>query len=499
MDNIKSKDIKTSMKNYFPFPEFRKYQEKVLDAIESAFQQKKIVILEAPTGAGKSSLAIAVAKYFGDAYINTSQKILQDQYVKDFNLVQMKGKSNYQCKVKPVPANLMKCKGCNTFCDYKIALKKALEVNITILNYHVALMQPKFRENLRELLICDECHNIEQIFMGMVEFSIKPKTLARMGVTIEKPATDDIEKLKEWIQDDLLSEIDDLLDQLEFAPQTQDNIKLEDKLNNLKTRIELFLESFDDTPWTYCENDNIFKPIYVKYFTRKLFNLSNDKILLMSATVLDIDSFCESIGLEPQNVAYIQVPSTFPTENRQINLEHCNVSLKYTNIETGLRDLTKQVKLILAKHPNEKGMIHTTNYKIAEHIYNSIEDDRLFYVAPGDREAALLKHVQSNYPSVLISPSMTEGVDLKDDLARFQIICKIPYPFLGDKQISERKKIDPSWYAWRTCLAIVQSYGRAIRSETDYAITYVIDNSFRWFIKQNIKRLPDWFLKAIKY
>ena len=30
---------------------------------------------------------------------------------------------------------------------------------------------------------------------------------------------------------------------------------------------------------------------------------------------------------------------------------------------------------------------------------------------------------------------MAEGVDLKGDSSRFQIICKIPYPYLGDKLV----------------------------------------------------------------
>ena len=35
---------------------------------------------------------------------------------------------------------------------------------------------------------------------------------------------------------------------------------------------------------------------------------------------------------------------------------------------------------------------------------------------------------------------MQEGVDLKGDCSRFQVICKIPYPYLGDKWVKARMK-----------------------------------------------------------
>ena len=41
---------------------------------------------------------------------------------------------------------------------------------------------------------------------------------------------------------------------------------------------------------------------------------------------------------------------------------------------------------------------------------------------------------------------MAEGIDLKDDLSRFQIITKVPYPNLGDERIKIRCNKDYIWY-----------------------------------------------------
>jgi len=53
-------------------------------------------------------------------------------------------------------------------------------------------------------------------------------------------------------------------------------------------------------------------------------------------------------------------------------------------------------------------------------------------------EEVIKFHETSPHPTVLISPSMMEGVDLADDMSRFQILCKVPFPYLGDAAIKKR-------------------------------------------------------------
>ena len=82
---------------YFPYPAIREQQTEAIDFILDSFinQNKKFVILEAGTGVGKSAIGLTVARYLADngalvggpsagAYFLTTQKILQQQYTKDF-------------------------------------------------------------------------------------------------------------------------------------------------------------------------------------------------------------------------------------------------------------------------------------------------------------------------------------------------------------------------------------------------------------------------------
>jgi hypothetical protein len=114
------------------------------------------------------------------------------------------------------------------------------------------------------------------------------------------------------------------------------------------------------------------------------------------------------------------------------------------------------------------------------------------------RGEVIAEHVNSTKPTVLISPSLYTGLDLKDDLSRFQIIVKVPYPDLGDRWINEKRRSNEQWYTWQTALRLVQGYGRSIRSKEDYAVTYVLDSGFQNFVKRNRIILPDWFILAIQ-
>ena len=93
---------------------------------------------------------------------------------------------------------------------------------------------------------------------------------------------------------------------------------------------------------------------------------------------------------------------------------------------------------------------------------------------------------------------MEEGVDLKDDISRFQVICKIPYPYLGDKLVQERKKVWTWWYSFETVKKIIQSIGRSVRNAEDYATTYILDSCWERFYYDNMDLFPADFSKHFK-
>ena len=105
--------------------------------------------------------------------------------------------------------------------------------------------------------------------------------------------------------------------------------------------------------------------------------------------------------------------------------------------------------------------------------------------------------MNSKSDTVLLSPSMAEGVDLKGDFSRFQIICKVPYPYLGDKIVKKRMNKWKRWYDLQTAKLIVQSAGRSVRSVDDTAVTYILDADWGRFYSKNSDILPEGFKKCI--
>ena len=85
---------------------------------------------------------------------------------------------------------------------------------------------------------------------------------------------------------------------------------------------------------------------------------------------------------------------------------------------------------------------------------------------------------------------MMEGVDLHDNLSRFQIICKVPFPYLGDLVVQKRMERNKMWYPYMTAKSVIQSLGRSIRNEYDFAESYILDADWERFYKNNRNMFP---------
>jgi len=243
------------------------------------------------------------------------------------------------------------------------------------------------------------------------------------------------------------------------------------------------------------------KPLDMSSYCKGVFEKCN-KTLMMSATILDSKAFCRSLGLASDEVKFMRIESDFPLQNRPIyplNIAYLNFNnLQLQEVKV---KIAVAVENLMILYRNHKGVIHTTSYEQLNFIKENISQAnrrRLLLTDPDiQRDEVIAEHVGSTKPTVLISPSLHTGLDLKDSLSRFQIITKVPYPNKGDRWTDEKRKIDQDWYYWQTALKLIQGYGRSIRSKEDWARTYVLDSAFGYFVKKNKTILPDWFTQAI--
>ena len=91
---------------------------------------------------------------------------------------------------------------------------------------------------------------------------------------------------------------------------------------------------------------------------------------------------------------------------------------------------------------------------------------------------------------------MTEGFDFAYDLARWQVIAKVPFPYLGDRQVAAKKDINQDWYDLQAVMSIIQACGRIVRSDTDHGVTYVLDGDFMPLFEKNSDFFPRWFVDS---
>jgi Rad3-related DNA helicase len=213
----------------------------------------------------------------------------------------------------------------------------------------------------------------------------------------------------------------------------------------------------------------------------------------MSATI-DYEQFIEDMRLDKDAGTYVVFESPFPVENRKV-MDLGLAGMNYSNREEllGKNGIFASALIKFAnKHAGERGLIHSVSYSnarlINELLYRAgfnVHTPKSGVVIDRAYVEALGKDV------IIISPAMMEGVDLKDDLCRWQVILKVPYPSMGSSWVKAKMQYSDTWYNSQAQLDIMQMCGRPVRHMTDYATTYVLDSNFRrlsW---------PDWFKKTI--
>lgn len=562
---------------HFPFPQIREKQKSVLADIESAIKSGyRQIFLEAPTGFGKTPVAIALARYLGSSHICTATKDLQTQYRRDFPfVVEVKGRGNFPCIVKEdmgldescdygpcVKDDGYDCAYKTRMMDYKIegegtireivkldpfaerkyikdlqSKSKIVELewrpchyfhqkwigaksSHTVYNYRYFLSDLFYAGSTqkRNLLILDEAHQLESEVGDFKSFTIRRNMLPFLKMQMPD---NKIEEIETWI--DFCIELKEKM--FEFAERAERIIErsnqnvmtepfTEKNLIDTRERETSLAAAIDDMKakkdnWIvsnrqYDASNQLQKVALVPLDISGYFDPILDKgtvTLFMSATILSKDNLCKTAGLEPDKVRFIRIEeSDFPVKNRLIHMKN-TAWLNAKTMGESMPKIVNAVNEIMSKHKDEKGIIHTTSYSQLQFIKDNISKeniDRLIETGSKlDRSEVLERHYTSKKSTVLISPSLHLGVDLKDDLSRFQIIVKVPYPDLTDKRIAKMKERDPKWYTWNTVLRLVQAYGRSVRSKDDYATTYILDSSISFLLRSAQDIVPKWFTEAI--
>jgi len=503
------------------FESWRKYQREAVEKLANV--DKKFILLDSPTGSGKSIVAMSVAKLMnGRVYYLVGTKDLQDQIIRDFpEAVVLKGRNNFNCLIKDVT-----CDSClysqikkrcpeKERCPYYVSKEKAKQSQFVVWNYSMWLTNQTFAGDFppADLIICDEAHLLEGALMNFVNIKFDKDFFNELGLTF--PGKDE----EKWVFDRINQahkivnrQYSELTGQLQLSlyedeePHIMDVRRCRELEIKLK-KMNFFYKVHNKDTWVMDYNRDsydwensyiMFKPLKVDNFSDYIFSWGS-KIMLMSATLPNTKILCTSLGINQRNTARLNVPSTFKKENRPIIYKPVG-RMSYAYWEETIEKIVRYLSEYCRTH-KEKILIHCVNYRITGIITSSIDmthDYSCYYhEGAGDRTIMLDKFKEAEAPALLVSPSMESGVDLPGDLCRTQFILKIPYLSINDKQVKERMAIDRDWYISSTINRLVQMSGRIVRSEDDWGRTYILDSCFEDLIRYYKKFFPKWFLDSV--
>jgi Rad3-related DNA helicase len=527
----------------------KKNQENIISRINDAFNRKKFVIVSAPTGTGKSFLAATLAnssdeatKEFKDsvfsykaykqdeygsydeepelikepsfgAFALTITKNLQDQYSSLFdNCSTFKGKVNYMCNVDQqsdveiapcLMANKLK-EDCwkKNFCSYYNARNNALTSKFSVLNYKIFFTIPSHLKR-KNYIICDEASELENELVKNFTLTIDFDKIKKYQIPISRLDTDDPYKALKWVEDCEVKVSDCYEDMKNSISKRKENLSDRERgeflyLKNLNNSFSNIIKYKDEANWVIDRQKNIvnFVPLKIDKLSKNIFNYA-DKVLLMSATIIDHVKYAKSLGID--DYEYIESESVFDSEKSPIYISTKH-KLNYNNINEKLPLIAEQIDHICNIHKDVKGIIHTHSMNITNTLKKYLKPNGryLFRENASTNEVILNDHCESDEPTILVSPSLSYGVDLRGDLGRFSIIVKLPYLPLSDKRISKIFNEDKTWYSNSMLNGLVQMCGRCTRDENDYSTTYILDGNIEQIIYRNKNKLPKYFLERFK-
>lgn len=513
----------------------RDQQVQMKDFVASSIKDgKKFIMIDAPTGVGKSYAAVMIADWYrkninskAKIDILTNTKLLQDQYIRDFKFIaNLKGKNNYWCRRNDMSCGdaAMYNKTVNKKCDicpYKIAQSNFIRSEISLTNFHLITSYSIYSKEMLDersanLLIIDEAHSFEEVFCDFISSTFSEKSLKILDIWqpyMEKDfdSITTIEQMSKYVEDiivPLLSEkIEECLSEVKETRAKKKRLDLIKKADHADKTMCKFMRFVRDkknysTNWVFEKDlDNngktkiLVEPIWGNEYLEEVFWSRYDHVIFMSGTILNKELFSFLMGLNSEDAAYLSLPCPFNVENRPVIYLKFGKMSYYDKKESFTRAVPI-INKILEKNKEHKGIIHTSNYEFSNWIKNSIKNKRLIFHDSFTREESLVAHLHSQFETVMVSPSMINGVDLKDDFSRFQVILKVPFPNLISTKIKKRLETKPEWYNWKTLTDILQAYGRSIRNEKDWAETYILDECFDQILSN--KDVPQYFKEALK-
>lgn len=484
------------------FTEFRSYPgfSQWKTASDIAASEKRISGVCAPPGCGKSVLNMTASRILDvprTLYL-TVNKPLQNQLMADFadseiRLFNLVGHSAYPCTDRYFSDTddliSVECAEGRETCPYWKDVETSLSrthVCSNIANWvSVAKAGDPDRFGKFDLLILDEAHNLESLLCGLLSIKFSRRSVYDL-IQWNLPESLEISEWITWAKDGLhLCE--------RALTQSRRNDKLEGrgiesqhtkKLKRLLQNMETIADIEDEWVVETISSGAQLTPVFASNYAEKYLFRGIERVLLSSATLTTMD--LQYLGLESDMFDLFDIESGFAAERRPF-IYWPTVPIDWQMVEGQFRQVMNRIDKLIDVNSalGYRGVIHSRSYDYAERI---VSGSRHNLISHNSRNAQTIIQgwLKSEGPSTIVSPIMTEGIDLKDDLARYQIIWKVPMDDSRNPLTAARKKRDKRYTLYLAGKTIQQITGRVCRSFKDFGLTAILDKHWGNWMQNSI-------------
>lgn len=439
----------------------REIQDKVLREVGERWNTHDAFALQLPVASGKSRIAVSVARAVAETgrtvAILTPTNILVQQYAREF----------------PDIATLYKRATYGTDTEFQRTRRAASQAPILLCNYYTYVAGTPRRGQVnpppplrKDVVIIDEAHKAMDMLVQRYTHKLWQHTWGF-------PEFDTLEEFLEWAEGVPDPKLQTLIEGVKSGEYVVDQ-----RLDMWRGQARLLVELL---------------PVSVSGKKSWLWTPRTQKVVLMSATLSDWE--VSELGLDRRRLVQIEGSSPIPPANRLVKIQPiCNMSWR-----TRTRDLDKLVEKLrhdLDTRPT-KGVIHCP-YSLSAQIQARLQHPRLITHTRETTYQALRRFQQSS-DGVFLASGLSEGVDLKGDAARWQVICAVPHPSLSDPLVVAQKDMSQDLYNWLTVKVLLQTIGRVCRSPDDWGETLIYDEQFLRLWDRAKDLFPHHVVESIKF
>jgi len=464
----------------------------------------RVAMLEAPTGVGKSLVAMLAAEQMKSQFtvINTATISLQEQYAGDYPAIAvLKGKNNFRCTFAPdlspaeAPCTLEEGTRCAS--EYYEQEDAYALADVVVTNYALYLAEllygRRWIDRRPQLLVCDEGHKLldfmteaEAVYLDVElanQLGFKCKPMFKLG------------EARYWAQQSI-KDIEQVTHAHIYARSPKAG-----RFARLLRQAEGLAGSIGELIPTATGGTFKAVPLWPRDSAAGLL-ASAKKLLIMSATLWGGDFYAKLMGIP--SYLYVGLGPQFDSDRWPVyyrpvaKMNNKSTNADWTAMSTACHEIMHSTE--------EKGVIHVASYKQVSQIEREIKRcascrERLVSPRLDESRGETIGRYRDSAGHWLCHPSVGEGESLDDDLCRYQIIAKLRYPDLGDPVVKLRaadKGIGGSYYFNSTAAYTAQTIGRGMRHAEDYCENFIFDGSFAGLYDRNRRAFPEWFQKQLR-